>query len=166
MTNDKQNDSTYSIDISKSVRKKRQPRVSDAEIEEALRATNGLQASASRWIAKNMGKKISQQHISARIRASNKLMKVSSEITEDFKDFAEFELFKKIKEGNLTATIFFLKCKAKDRGYIERSEVTGKEGGVIEIASNTVDITKLPEEELRNLEQILSKAEANTASNT
>ena len=28
-----------------------------------------------------------------------------------------------INDGNLTATIFFLKCKGKKRGYIERQEV-------------------------------------------
>jgi|DEB0MinimDraft_10_1074344.scaffolds.fasta_scaffold40564_2 hypothetical protein len=37
-------------------------------------------------------------------------------------DFAESELFKQIKEGNITGVIFFLKTKGKKRGYIERSE--------------------------------------------
>jgi hypothetical protein len=38
-------------------------------------------------------------------------------------DFAESQLHKQIKEGNSTATIFFLKTKGKKRGYIERQEV-------------------------------------------
>lgn len=38
-------------------------------------------------------------------------------------DFAESQLHKQIKEGNTTATIFYLKTKGKNRGYIERSEV-------------------------------------------
>lgn len=38
------------------------------------------------------------------------------------KDFAESQLFKQIQGGNPTSTIFYLKTKAKDRGYIERRE--------------------------------------------
>lgn len=43
-------------------------------------------------------------------------------------DFAESQLHKQIKEGNSTSTIFFLKTKAKRRGYIERHEITGADG--------------------------------------
>jgi hypothetical protein len=38
-------------------------------------------------------------------------------------DFAESQLHKQIKEGNSTATIFYLKTKGKKRGYVERQEV-------------------------------------------
>jgi hypothetical protein len=38
-------------------------------------------------------------------------------------DFVESQLHKQIKEGNSTATIFFLKTKAKKRGYVERTEL-------------------------------------------
>lgn len=41
-------------------------------------------------------------------------------------DFAESQLFKQIKEGNTTATIFYLKTQAKHRGYIERQEIEQK----------------------------------------
>lgn len=43
-------------------------------------------------------------------------------------DFVESSLFKQIREGNTTATVFFLKTKGKNRGYIERQEITGKDG--------------------------------------
>ena len=46
-------------------------------------------------------------------------------------DFAESQLHKQISEGNTTATIFYLKTKGKQRGYIERQEVTGKDGDAI-----------------------------------
>ena len=38
-------------------------------------------------------------------------------------DFAESQLHKQIKDGNPTSTIFYLKTKAKKRGYVERSEI-------------------------------------------
>lgn len=38
-------------------------------------------------------------------------------------DYVEDQLFDLIKKKDKTAIIFFLKCKAKDRGYVERQEV-------------------------------------------
>ena len=43
-------------------------------------------------------------------------------------DFAESQLHKQIKDSNTAATIFYLKTKGKQRGYIERQEVTGPDG--------------------------------------
>lgn len=43
-------------------------------------------------------------------------------------DFAESQLHKQIESGVPASTIFYLKTRGKERGYIERSEVTGKEG--------------------------------------
>ena len=43
-------------------------------------------------------------------------------------DFAESQLHKQIKDGNTTATIFYLKTKGKKRGYVERQEITGADG--------------------------------------
>jgi hypothetical protein len=38
-------------------------------------------------------------------------------------DFAESKLHKLIDQGNPAATIFYLKTKGKNRGYIERQEI-------------------------------------------
>jgi hypothetical protein len=37
-------------------------------------------------------------------------------------DFAESQLHKQIREGEVSSTIFYLKTKGKKRGYIERTE--------------------------------------------
>ena len=37
-------------------------------------------------------------------------------------DFAESQLHKQIKEGEVSSTIFYLKTKGKRRGYVERTE--------------------------------------------
>ena len=44
------------------------------------------------------------------------------DIDEVALDFAESKLHKQIADGNVTATIFYLKTKGKHRGYIERVE--------------------------------------------
>ena len=38
-------------------------------------------------------------------------------------DFAESQLHKQIMDGNTAGTIFYLKTKGKNRGYVERQEV-------------------------------------------
>lgn len=46
-----------------------------------------------------------------------------NELAEANIDFAESCLKQQIKDGNTTATIFYLKTKGKSRGYIETHEV-------------------------------------------
>ncbi len=55
-------------------------------------------------------------------------------IKESRHDFVENSLHKQIKDGNTTATIFYLKTQCKQRGYIERTEITGADGDVIRIS--------------------------------
>lgn len=43
-------------------------------------------------------------------------------------DFVESQLFARIKEGKEASTIFYLKTKGKNRGYVERQELTGLDG--------------------------------------
>lgn len=57
------------------------------------------------------------------IKEDDVFLKGVKEIENVALDFAESQLHKQIKDGNTTATIFYLKTKGKKRGYIERKEV-------------------------------------------
>lgn len=52
----------------------------------------------------------------------------ASEVIETQKDVGEAALLKLIRDGDTAAIIFYAKTKLKDRGYIERQEITGKDG--------------------------------------
>lgn len=49
-------------------------------------------------------------------------------------DDAESELHRQaMEDGNTTALIFLLKTQGKRRGYVERQEVTGSDGGPLSV---------------------------------
>lgn len=60
--------------------------------------------------------------------------KAVDSLSEVVLDFAESKLFSRIEEGSDTATIFFLKCKGKKRGYIEKLEIETSQKELIEAA--------------------------------
>lgn len=54
--------------------------------------------------------------------------KACDEVNEYVGDFVESKIIKKIDEGDTTMIIFYAKTKLKNRGYTERTEVTGADG--------------------------------------
>ena len=63
-----------------------------------------------------------------------KLAQAIADEREALKDFPESKLFSQIDEGNTTAIIFYLKTQAKDRGYIERQEISGPDGKSVSVS--------------------------------
>jgi len=58
-------------------------------------------------------------------------------------DFVESALMKQIRDGNIAGCIFYLKCKAKNRGYVERTEI--KQIGDID------PMTDIPDDEVEKI---------------
>lgn len=110
-------------------------KVSIQQIIEALEATGGWQSQA----AEKLG--INHSSLSRRIKRHQVLQQALEDIRCKYLDLAESQLIKAIKEGNLSAIIFYLKCQGKKRGYVERAEVTGAEGAPV----NYVQYVRLPE---------------------
>lgn len=69
-----------------------------------------------------------------------------AQATEITLDFVETEFLKKIRSGDTTAMIFYLKTRGKHRGYIERQELTGADGKelTVRIVYDDTDINSSP----------------------
>lgn len=62
------------------------------------------------------------------------LAKAVREAREETTDMAELALFKKIQEGEGWAVCFYLKTQGRNRGYVERHEISGPDGGALPVA--------------------------------
>jgi len=70
----------------------------------------------------------SRQHWYKKLKEFPTVQAKVDEIREKRTDYVESKMMKLIDELNPTMIIFYLKTQAKDRGYVERQEVTGAEG--------------------------------------
>ena len=97
---------------------------------------------------------ISRTTLHAMINQYATLREAVTDAREAMKDFAENKLFSNIKDGKETSLIFYLKTQAKDRGYVERQEVSGPEGKDIEV-THKPDLSHIDTDKLKALREIL-----------
>lgn len=86
---------------------------------EALEQTLGVVTSACKKVG------IGRSTFYDWMRSDEEFAKQVKDIEDIAIDFAESQLHKQIKGGNTSATIFYLKTKGKNRGYVERQEISG-----------------------------------------
>ena len=104
-------------------------KVSEKEFWEILRENAGLYSRTARAIEKQFNISYSRQAVKE--RAEKDLERLSDIEAQNF-DVAEEGLHSLMRSKNekikLDSTRFYLKTKGKNRGYIERKEITGAEG--------------------------------------
>lgn len=71
---------------------------------------------------------VTRERIRQIVAEDEELSRIVFEERESFLDVAENALYDAIIDGNIVATIFFLKTQGKSRGYIERAELSGPNG--------------------------------------
>lgn len=103
------------------------------QVIQALQASNGLQAGAARALG------VTRQTVANYIKDNPVIKAAYEDVNETTIDKVEGKLLEQVNSGNITAIIFYLKTKAKHRGYVERQEFTG--------ADNEPLIPKLSDEE-------------------
>lgn len=102
-------------------------RYSAQEVADAISAAGGFVTKAARALG------CSPTTVYSYINRHAKCREAVQEARERMLDTAEGKLFQQILDGNMTAIIFYLKTQGKGRGYIERQEVTGTDGGAVTI---------------------------------
>jgi len=93
------------------------PKYTVRQVAAALRASAGLRSQA----AKKLG--CVPSTIANYISRHKALEKVEAEALEATLDLAEDRLIQNIREGKEASIFFYLKCKGKMRGYVEKDRV-------------------------------------------
>ena len=127
-------------------------RLKERAVEAALKKYSGNMAAVGRAFD------VDRSTVHTFVHKRPRLMKTMNDCQESFKDNAESALQKAIIEGEPWAVCFFLKCKAKERGYVERSEVTGKDGDPIKHEIKPVlDLSQATLEEIKQLRDLRNR---------
>jgi hypothetical protein len=101
--------------------------ISTEKIIAALQAANGLVSIA----AKNIP--CSPQTIYSRAKKVQAVQQTITDAREELVDRAELALRCAVMDKEAWAVALVLKTLGKNRGYVERQEVSGKDGGAIEL---------------------------------
>jgi hypothetical protein len=113
-----------------------QKRPSAAQVEDAIRRAAGNVTAAARGLG------VGRTALHARIAKSPDLQRVLQEEREALVDMAESALRAEVLDRNMTAIIWTLKAspEAKRRGWSERHEIGGPDGGPVLIQMTWGDI--------------------------
>lgn len=101
------------------------------QISTALRETKGMVAVAARRLG------CTRKTVRAYVTRYPAVADVLREERHLMGDIAELALFKAIQAGELDAIKFYLKTQCKDRGYVERQERTGANGGPLQVQTES-----------------------------
>lgn len=108
-------------------RVKRRDLVSDDKMVEAITAARGLLSVAARSLG------VSRETVYQRARRVPAVQAAIDEAREATLDVAEAALFKQAAAGEGWAVKYLLSTQGRARGYVERRELTGSDGGPLSV---------------------------------
>lgn len=91
-------------------------------IKDAIRKTGGIVSDTAKAIG------VGRNTLYVWFREYPELKEAVADARDSFVDLAESKLMKAVREEKPYAICFALKCLGKSRGYVERQEITGKNG--------------------------------------
>lgn len=122
--------------------------VSTERIIECLRETNGLVSLAAKRVP------CSISTINTRRKRVQAVEQVIQECRGELVDLGELALRKAVLNGEPWAVGLVLKTLGKERGYVERQETSGPDGGPIGLAFDLDSWKRQREERRRELEDV------------
>ena len=105
----------------------RPPKVTIAQLKTALTNSRGIYTGAAAQLH------IDRRAVGRHVERSKTLQRHVAQVKEATLDLAQTRLAEGIDAGNMSAIIFYLKCIGKHLGFVERQELTGRDGAAIEL---------------------------------
>jgi GTP cyclohydrolase II len=112
-------------------------KVTDEQIQKVLIQTGGMISPAAHQLD------VTRNAVYKRIRDNPDLRDALEEIRESLIDYAEGQLQRKIREGHPSCIMFYLRTMGKSRGYVERQELSGKDGKDL-VPQKSLNLPPLP----------------------
>lgn len=117
------------------------PKFSLGKWKKAVKGTGGVKSK----IARRLG--VLRVCVDRHIRVYEEYGQVYYDEVEEVGDLCEDKLQKHIRKGNVELIKFYAKTKLKHRGYVERSEVTGKDGNSV-VSQIVINPAEVPDDVL------------------
>jgi hypothetical protein len=129
------------------------------EVVAAIRAAGGVMTHAAKILVKTTKRGSPDPNVIKKyIDRYDECAQALLEAREENLDVAESSLLKLIKNdqhsNHLRAVTFYLRYQGKQRGYSVRQEITGKDGGPVQLQSLQLDYSKYSDDELERLERL------------
>ena len=136
----------------------RESRYKIADVEAALRQTGGLYTPAARILEEAYGS-CTRNAVKGVVNKSPTLQRALEDIRGATLDLAESQLILGIRDGNMTAIIFYLRTLGKHRGYVQQTQISGIPDGPPIRTESTTDISKLSPAGLAKLANMMAALE-------
>ena len=109
------------------------PKYTVEQVIDALRQAKGMSTVAARLLHCDL------KTLDNYVRGFPQVAEVRRQEREAMLDAGELSLLRAVQNGEAWAVCFLLKTQGKQRGYIERAEISGPGGGAIEVEVGMTD---------------------------